>query len=89
MIDVIRAILDFPDDLGEWLSDQLNFNFDLLGLIAQFVVDVFGTYNALYSIADPYPVLPEENGLIPVRIPVGRPDIVINDDELILTTDIG
>lgn len=89
VVDVIRAILDFPDDFGEWLSDQLNFNFDLLGLIAQFVVDVFGTFNALYSIADPYPVLEEANGLIPVRIPVGRPDIVINDDELILTTDIG
>lgn len=89
VVDLIRAILDFPDDLGEWLSDQLNVSLDLIGIIVQFVGGWFGSFNPLYSLQDPYPMLPASGGLIAVRIPVNQPAITINDDELIITTDIG
>ena len=57
IIDLIRAILDLPDDIEEWFSDLLNVSFGLLDVIITAVADYFAAANALFSFEDPYPIL--------------------------------
>lgn len=97
IIDLIRAILDIPDDIQEWISDLLNVSFGLLDIIAQFIIDYFAKRNELTHIEDPYPILDattNPNGappaqLVPVKIPI-RDLTVFNDDvEMVLEGNIG
>lgn len=96
VIDLIRAILDIPDDIQEWISDLLNVSFGLLDIIAQFILDYFANRNELTHIEDPYPILgatqdPNDptRQLVPVKIPI-RDLTVFNDDlEMVLEGNIG
>ena len=97
IIDLIRAILDIPDDIQEWISDLLNVSFGLLDIIAQFIIDYFANKNELTHIEDPYPILdatsnpngPPPAQLVPVKIPI-RDLTVFNDDvEMVLEGNIG
>jgi hypothetical protein len=88
IVDFIRFALDIPDDIGEWLLDALTdlgvFNV-LLAALDGFLTDLVPPL----EIEDPIPVLPAEDGLIPVRLPLEFIGIRINSDELITEGDIG
>ncbi|MDE1996840.1 MAG: hypothetical protein KGI75_30355, partial [Rhizobiaceae bacterium] len=96
-IDIVRAILDIPDDIQEWISDLLNVSFGLLDIIAQFIIDYFGDKTPLTSIEDPYPLLPATANpnsfgpamLIPVKVPIRKLNVFNTDVEMILEADIG
>ena len=62
IIDLIRAILDLPDDIQEWFSDLLNVSFGLLDLILTAVADFFAAANPLYEFEDPFPILARPAG---------------------------
>jgi hypothetical protein len=93
--DLIRFVLDIPDDIGEWLSDLFNVSLDLLGLIAQVLGEVFGACLPIYQIDDPFTLLGTTAplgsmpALIPVRIPIRSLDVSANDAELILSANFG
>ncbi|HET6943497.1 MAG TPA: hypothetical protein VFH89_15195 [Sphingomicrobium sp.] len=97
VIDLIRAILDLPDDIQEWISDLLNVSFGLLDIIAQFIIDYFGDKTPLATIEDPYPLLPATTNpnnfgpsmLIPVKVPIRRLAVFNTDVEMVLEADIG
>ena len=97
VIDLIRAILDIPDDIQEWISDLLNVSFGLLDIIAQFIIDYFGDKTPLARIEDPYPLLPATANpnsfgpsmLIPVKVPIRRLAVFNTDVEMVLEADIG
>jgi hypothetical protein len=89
VIDLIRAILDLPDDIEEWLSDLLNVSFGLLDLIITAVADYFASRNPLFEFEDPYPILEASGGLIPVKIPVTDFTVMVNDDEMVVEANVG
>lgn len=98
IIDLIRAILDLPDDIGEWLSDLLGVSLGLLNSIAQFLADYFAEKNPIHEFEDPLPVLEEQAialltggvlTLIPVKIPVRDLTVRVNTDEMILEANVG
>jgi len=97
VIDLIRAILDIPDDIQEWISDLLNVSFGLIDIIGQVVLDYFAAKTPLYSLEDPYPILdsadnpnpPDPNRLIPVKIPIRDLAVFNNDVEMILEANVG
>ena len=97
IIDLIRAILDIPDDIQEWISDLLNVSFGLLDIIAQFIIDYFAARNELTHIEDPYPILeatanpngPPPAQLVPVKIPIRDLNVFNNDVEMILEANVG
>ena len=89
IIDLIRDILDVPDDFQEWLSDLLNISFGLLDLIVTAVADYFAGETPLYEFEDPFPILPASGGLIPVKIPIRDLSVRVNSDELVLEADVG
>lgn len=97
VIDLVRAILDIPDDIQEWISDLLNVSFGLLDIIAQFIIDYFGDKTSLTAIEDPYPLLPATANpnnfgpamLIPVKIPIRKLNVFNTDVEMVLEADIG
>jgi hypothetical protein len=87
--DLIRAVLDIPDDIEEWLSDLLNVSFGLLDTLVQAVSSFFAHCIALYRIDDPFTLMPAESGRVAVLVPITALGVSANDDELILTADLG
>lgn len=87
--DLIRAILDIPDDIQEWLSDLFNISFGLLDFIATLVLDFFASCNPIYRIDDPFEILPAASGLIPVRIPIRNLSVRVDDLEMVVRADVG
>jgi hypothetical protein len=89
IIDLVRAILDIPDDIGEWFSDLLNTSFGLLNQITTAILDFFAGQNALFEFEDPYPILPATGGLIPVKIPITDFAVRVTDEEMVVEADVG
>lgn len=97
IIDLIRWILDIPDEIQEWISDLLNVSFGIIDLIGQFVLEYFAAREPLTFVEDPYPMLPEQtnpNGstlpkLVDVKIPIRNLVVSNNDVEMVIAADVG
>ncbi len=91
VIDLVRAILDIPDDIDEWLSDLLGVSLGLLDFVATVVGDYFAAQTPLFEIEDPLEVLPGDPTvpLIPVKIPIEKLAVTVSDTELVLEGDVG
>jgi hypothetical protein len=87
-IDVIRDILDLPDDIGEWLQDLLGTSLGLLNVIVTAVLD-FLLAKPVFEFEDPFPILGPEGGLIPVKIPVADLMVHVTDDEMVVEANVG
>ena len=91
--DLLRTLLDIPDDISEWLSDLFNVSLGVFNLILQFVADFFGKCLSFYQLDDPFPMFPktkEETVELPaVTIPIQNLTATVNDVELVVTADIG
>jgi hypothetical protein len=57
--DLLRTLLDIPDDISEWLSDLFNVSLGVFNLILQFVADFFGKCISFFQLDDPYPMFPK------------------------------
>lgn len=90
VIDLVRTILDIPDDIQEWLSDMLGETLGLFNVIAEAIADYL-LREPIFDIEDPYPVLEETSSpsLIPVKIPIEELDASVSDTELVVTGSIG
>lgn len=89
VIDLVRAILDIGDDIDEWLSDLLGVSLGLFDLILTAVADYFADQYPLLEIEDPFPIMPYQAGLIPVKLPIESLTATFTEDELVITADIG
>lgn len=96
LVDIVRTVLDIPDDVGEWFSDLIGVSLDLEGFLITLLDQFFIDYPA-YRIEDPRPVLEWEPPLsesadgdrtIPVKIPLAEPSVDVGDTELVITADI-
>ena len=91
--DLLRTLLDIPDDISEWLSDLFNVSLGVFNLILQFVADFFGTCISFFQLDDPYPMFPKtvEKGveLPDVTVPLEHLTATVSDVELVVTADIG
>jgi hypothetical protein len=84
--DIIRTVLGIPDDIGEWLVNIIS----SVGIF-QDLVDALTQYITLtlFELDDPYPILPADGALIPVKLPIEYLGINVNANELVLEGDIG
>jgi hypothetical protein len=89
IIDLVRAILDLPDDIDEWLSDLFGVSLGLIDLIAQILLDYFARENPISVIEDPFPILESSGGLIPVKVPLTDFTVRVTDDEMIAEANVG
>lgn len=89
VVDLVRAILDLPDDIGEWLEDLLGTSLGLLDTIATAILDYFAAENELLEFEDPYPVLEAAGSLIPVKVPMEDFTVRVTDDEMVVEANIG
>ncbi len=87
--DLVRAILDIPDDLEEWLSDLFNVSFGLLDTLVQAVSSFFAHCVPIYRIDDPFTLMAAEPGRVAVQVPITQLGVAANDAELILTAELG
>jgi hypothetical protein len=89
IIDAIADVLDIPDDILEWLSSQLQISFGLFDLLAQLIINFVGSMVPFYQFEDPFPMIDDASGLIPVLVPVENVAVTVNDDEFVMSADIG
>jgi len=89
IIDLVRTILDFGDDLGEWLADILGTSLGLFNIILTAIADYLAQDRPLFEVEDPVQLLPGTAVLIPVLIPVEFIGVRVTEDELFLEADIG
>lgn len=87
--DLLRTLLDIPDDISEWLSDLFNVSFGVFNLILQFVADFFGKCVSFFQLDDPYPMFPKTSELAEVMVPIQHLAATVSDAELVVTADIG
>jgi hypothetical protein len=98
--DLIRAILDIPDDIDEWLSDLFNVSFGLLDFLTTLIGDLFGNCVPIARIDDPFEIMPAEINnnvllsgapvtLVPVRIPIRNLNGHVTDVEMVVQADVG
>jgi hypothetical protein len=86
--DFVRAVLDIPDDVGEWLLDALT-DLGVFDALLSALNDFLTTLVPPLEIEDPLPILPAEAGLIPVKLPIEFIGVRINTDEMVIEGDIG
>ncbi len=89
VIDLVRAILDLPDDLDEWLSDLFGVSLGLGDLVTQVLLDYFARQYPISVVEDPFPILGPSNGLIPVKVPLRDFAVRVTDDEMVAEANIG
>lgn len=89
IIDLVRAILDLPDDIEEWLSDLLNVSLGFIDTILTLIADYFADKYPIVHFEDPFPILPATPLLIPVKLPIRDLAITVNTDEMILEANVG
>jgi hypothetical protein len=89
ILDLITSVLGIVGDITEWLSNLLGTLFDLLGAIETAVADYFASQYPIYEFEDPYPVLPAEPGLIPVKIPIRNLKATVDSHEMVVLADVG
>ena len=87
--DLLRTLLDIPDDISEWLSDLFNVSFGVFNLILQFVADFFGKCISFFQLDDPFPMFPKTSDLAEVMVPIQHLTATVSDAELVVTADIG
>lgn len=89
ILDLIVSTLDIVTDVADWLSDLLGNLFGLLGIIETAVADYFASQYPLVEFEDPYPILPGEPGLIPVKIPIRNLTATVDSHEMVVLADVG
>lgn len=87
--NILRVILDIPDDIGEWLLTMIT----EIGIFDSLLSDLYD-YVAIqmppvFEIEDPFTVLEQQGILIPVKIPIEFIGIGINSHEMVIDGDIG
>lgn len=98
--DLIRFILDIPDEIDEWLSDLFNISFGLFDFLVTLVLDFFGNCVPFFRIDDPFEIMPAQVStqvlldgtpvtLVPVQVPVRNLNVGVNDFEMVVQADIG
>lgn len=89
LLDMLKDVLGFLDTFEDFLQNLLGDTFDILGFIETAVADYFANQYPIYEFEDPYPVLPQDGVLIPVKIPLRGLTATVNSNEMIVLADIG
>jgi hypothetical protein len=89
LLDMVKDVLGFLDDIEDFFQDLLGNMFDILGFIETAVADYFASKYPIYQFEDPYPVLPQSGALIPVKVPLRNLKATVNTNEMIVLADVG
>jgi hypothetical protein len=89
IVSLIVDALDIVGEINEWFENLLNETFGIVSGIETALADFFAEKNPIEEIEDPFPVLKEEGGLIPVKIPIRELAATIDSQEMIVTANVG
>ncbi len=89
VIDVVRAILDLPDDFQFWISDLLDTSFGVLDAVVGAVAGYFAAEMPIHKFEDPIQVLKPNGVLIPVLVPIRDLKVQNDDVEMVVEANVG
>lgn len=67
---------------------MLGTNLGLLNTVTGFIEQLLGAIVPVYQFENPYPVIEDSSGLIPVLIGIEKLSTVIDDNEFVLSANI-
>lgn len=85
----VRDLLDFPDDVGEWLQQQIFTSLGVETTIETYIWKYFADSIPVLRVENPVEVLPAEGARSAVKLPIEYLGASVNDDEMIITVDVG
>lgn len=86
--DMIRFVLDIPDDIAGWLLDALT-SLGVFDVLLGGVYDFLASKLPALEIDDPFKALDQSGPLIPVMVPIEFIGININQNEMVIQGDVG
>jgi hypothetical protein len=87
--NIIRVILDIPDDIGEWLIDMISQIGIFSGLLNDLYDYIANIIPAAFELEDPYPVMEKDGVLVPVKVPIEFIGVSVDSHELVIQGDVG
>jgi hypothetical protein len=87
--NILREILDIPDDIGEWLIDMISQIGIFKSLLDNLYDYIANKIPAVFEIEDPLQVLGPDGILIPVKIPIEFIGVSVNSREIVIEGDVG
>ena len=79
--NLIRRILDWTDDLVEWISEKIGISLGLFNFLASALIELFYKPEPIFEVSDPYQILPEQGGEPAVALNLTDVKAVFDDDE--------
>lgn len=76
---LVREILDWTDDLVEWISEKVGVSLGLFNLLASALIELFYKPDPIFEIDNPYQVLPKQDG---------EPAVTLNITSIRATFDV-
>ena len=89
IVALVRAILDIADDIQEWLANLLGISLGLFNTVVTLVADYFASRYPFLEFEDPIQVLDPGVNLIAVKVPIRDLDVLVTDDEMVVTANVG
>jgi hypothetical protein len=87
--NIIRVILDIPDDIGEWLIDMIS-QIGIFRALLNALYDYIALQiPAAFEIEDPKTVMDKDGALIPVKVPIEFIGVSVDSHEMVIQGDVG
>ncbi len=89
IVDLMRAILDIPDKIDEWLTDLLGVSLGLFDFLVTVIADYFASKSPLTMIEDPFPIAGYSGALVPIKLPLRDLAVRVSTDEMLVQGSVG
>jgi hypothetical protein len=80
--DLVEALLDFHDDVIEWISEKIGFSLGIDNIVISLLLEYFYESEPIAAFDDPYEIMPAEDGLPAVTSPIREAIASILSDRL-------
>ena len=71
--DLITDIALAPLKTNEWFANAIGFDLFLIDKVTNSIVTDFAKKTPIHEFEDPFPIMPADNNLIPIKIPIKNP----------------
>lgn len=89
ILDSVISILGIFEPINDWIANLITVLFPIVGLIETAIADHFANKYPINLFEDPFPIMPGESGLIPVKIPIRDLTAQVNSKEMIIMANVG
>ncbi|EIX9042397.1 TPA: hypothetical protein ACXR0I_002946 [Klebsiella variicola subsp. variicola] len=81
IVKLVRKLLDIGDDLSEWISEKIGVSLGIFNMVASTLLALFFKPTSIFSLADPYVILPGKNDEPKVIMDISNVNVMFDNNE--------